>query len=423
MFSREEALASLEVRTILLQGVEKFAKDDAGWPDINLLAIVFLHENELWRTVKPSGHMAGKLTLHYLPKLSGLVKNWRDLTSIKLSYIKTSTVLLRLESIALITQRGRCIGCFGMNFNSTIFHRRHHIYIIHVDSQIWSLIWFFLFLIGRHDCRLNTLRGGAIRILAAARWWCAKAELVVLSEKIVYYVILAGDAFELSSEAKVANPDGTVLEDEQVGGFDVTMYDTGWVDVLKTTQQVVHNGLDVALCQVKLSSVDLPKVWRGRLKHQVQRLESLWVIGLENIVKLDDVTMLGELAQDEYLTEHTFGIGYIREKLVNFFNSDAFAGDAVDGQYYVTEATRTYLLYEGVSMSNTELHLETILLGYAGHLQLWLLCLAILIINMLSGVIYYRNRIWKIVSKLDHFPCWAARFIYQITVLITIEYS
>ena len=50
---------------------------------------------------------------------------------------------------------------------------------------------------------------------------------MVLSEKIVYYVILAGDAFELSSEAKVANPDGTVLEDEQVGGFDVTMYDTG----------------------------------------------------------------------------------------------------------------------------------------------------------------------------------------------------
>ena len=49
---------------------------------------------------------------------------------------------------------------------------------------------------------------------------------MVLSEIIVYNVILGGDAFELSSEAEVANPNCAVLKDEQVGGFDVTMDDT-----------------------------------------------------------------------------------------------------------------------------------------------------------------------------------------------------
>ena len=69
----------------------------------------------------------------------------------------------------------------------------------------------------------------------------------------------------------------------------------------------------MALCQVKLATVDLPKVRRCRLEHQVERLECLRVIRLENVVKLDDVTVLGELAQDEHLTEHSFGIGYIRK--------------------------------------------------------------------------------------------------------------
>ena len=58
---------------------------------------------------------------------------------------------------------------------------------------------------------------------------------MVLSEIIVYNVILGGDAFELSSEAEVANPNCAVLKDKQVGGFDVTMDDTSWVDILKAT--------------------------------------------------------------------------------------------------------------------------------------------------------------------------------------------
>ena len=94
----------------------------------------------------------------------------------------------------------------------------------------------FLFLLNCcTNCRVDTLRGIAIRVLAAISWWCSKAKLVVLSEIIVYYVVLAGDAFELSCKAKVANPNCAVLKNEQVGGFDVTMDDTSWVDILKAT--------------------------------------------------------------------------------------------------------------------------------------------------------------------------------------------
>ena len=160
------------------------------------------------------------------------------------------------------------------------------------------------------------------------------------------------------------------------------------MDVFKTAQQVVHDGLDVALRQVELTAVDLPEVGGCRLKHQVQRLECLRVLRLEDVVELHDVTMLGQLAQNEHLTEHAFGIGHIREKFVNFLNSDAFAGDAVDGKYYVTEAAGADLLHEGVCVSNTELHLETILFGNAWHLELWLLSFAIFVADVLSCVIY-----------------------------------
>ena len=69
----------------------------------------------------------------------------------------------------------------------------------------------------------------------------------------------------------------------------------------------------MALSHVKLPSVDLPQVrWRG-FEHHVQCLESLRVIRLEDVNKLDYVTMLGELAQDENLAEHAFGISYIRK--------------------------------------------------------------------------------------------------------------
>ena len=184
------------------------------------------------------------------------------------------------------------------------------------------------------------------------------------------------------------------------------------MDVFETAQQVVHDGLDVAFCQVELAAVDLPEVGGRRLEHQVQRLECLRVLRLEDVVELHDVAMLGQLAQDEHLTEHALGIGNIREKFVDFLNSDAFAGDAVDGKYYVTEAARADLLYECVCMSNTELHLETILFGDAWHLQLWLLSLGVLVTDVLSCVIYYRNKQRKFVSKLDHFSCRVCRFLY-----------
>ena len=85
---------------------------------------------------------------------------------------------------------------------------------------------FLFFLDCSTNCRVNNLRGIAIRVLVAISWWRSKAKLVVFSEIIVYYVVLGGDAFELSCKAKVANPNGAVLKDEQVGGFDVTMDDT-----------------------------------------------------------------------------------------------------------------------------------------------------------------------------------------------------
>ena len=74
------------------------------------------------------------------------------------------------------------------------------------------------------------------------------------------------------------------------------------MDVFETAQQVVHDGLDVALRQVELTAVDLPEVGGCCLKHQVQRLECLRVLRLEDVVELHDVTMLGQLAQNEHLT-------------------------------------------------------------------------------------------------------------------------
>ena len=55
---------------------------------------------------------------------------------------------------------------------------------------------------------------------------------MVLPEPITYDVILVGYSLELTSQTKVTNFNRAILENEQVGGFDVTMDHTSRMNVL-----------------------------------------------------------------------------------------------------------------------------------------------------------------------------------------------
>ena len=69
------------------------------------------------------------------------------------------------------------------------------------------------------------------------------------------------------------------------------------MDVLETAQHVVHDGLNVSLSQVEVAPEHLTEVWWCRLKDQVQILEVLGITRLEDVIKLDYISMAFEETQ------------------------------------------------------------------------------------------------------------------------------
>ena len=67
----------------------------------------------------------------------------------------------------------------------------------------------------------------------------------------------------------------------------------------------------MALCEEKLTTIDLSKVGGCRLKDQVECFEGCWVRGLQDVVQLDDVAMVLEAAQKHYLSQLALGVGDI----------------------------------------------------------------------------------------------------------------
>lgn len=83
ILSREETSTTFKVGAILLQCVEKLAKNDSSRPNVHLFTIVLLHEDELGGAVKPSGHMARHLPIKFLSQLASLLQDLADLHAIK----------------------------------------------------------------------------------------------------------------------------------------------------------------------------------------------------------------------------------------------------------------------------------------------------------------------------------------------------
>ena len=75
MAPREEAPALLGVGAVLLERVEQLAPDDSDRPNVDLLAVVFLHENQFWSAIKPGRNVTCELPFHVQSYLAGLLQN------------------------------------------------------------------------------------------------------------------------------------------------------------------------------------------------------------------------------------------------------------------------------------------------------------------------------------------------------------
>ena len=71
---------------------------------------------------------------------------------------------------------------------------------------------------------------------------------------------LIQDTSQLSGEPKVTNLGCAILIDEYICWLDISVHDASRMDVLETTEHVVHDGLNVSLSQVEVAPEHLTEV-------------------------------------------------------------------------------------------------------------------------------------------------------------------
>ena len=192
----------------------------------------------------------------------------------------------------------------------------------------------------------------------------------MLIEELGENVVLTVDPVELPRQAKVADLHRAVLGNEQVGRLDVAVHDSRRVNVLQAAEQIKKYGLDVALSQVELASVDLAQVCRHCFKHQVECLEVRRVRRLKDVEQLHDVAMALETPQKDHFTQLALRVSHVSEELIDFFNCHTLSGQFVDGEDNVSIAAGAYLFDKRVILSDVEFHFKPVGLGWTGHLQL-----------------------------------------------------
>ena len=67
--SREEWFSLHAIGYVFLHHREQFCEDAANRPHVDLLSVVLLEQNQLWRTVPTSHYMSSQFSLHVLPQI------------------------------------------------------------------------------------------------------------------------------------------------------------------------------------------------------------------------------------------------------------------------------------------------------------------------------------------------------------------
>lgn len=122
-------------------------------------------------------------------------------------------------------------------------------------------------------------------------------------------------------QSKVANFEVAVAVDEQVAGLQVAMEDTARVDVLKASQNLVQEELNVLVAEHLIGFNDLSQVGFHQVRHDVQLIEILQRTWLQNAFDREHVFVVEE-SHDFQLAQRPQRENLVLESLFDFFDGN-----------------------------------------------------------------------------------------------------
>mmetsp|Transcript_21138 Transcript_21138/g.45827 ORF Transcript_21138/g.45827 Transcript_21138/m.45827 type:complete len:223 (+) Transcript_21138:782-1450(+) len=125
-----------------------------------------------------------------------------------------------------------------------------------------------------------------------------------------------------TTKAEITDLHRTVLIDEAICRFQVTVIDACRMDVLQADQQIVKQGVDVQRRQGHILFAELLEIGVGQLHHNVEFREGVHVHGGYDFQDLDDIVVL-ELVQNGDLSQDSLAVDQVLK--------DAFA--PLDGNH------------------------------------------------------------------------------------------
>lgn len=134
------------------------------------------------------------------------------------------------------------------------------------------------------------------------------------------------------------------------------------MDVAQAAQQVVHDRLDMVLCQLRLLKHHREQVSALSLKHIIKVLESFWLASrLQHIVKFYHISVATHLSQNLDFPEQALGIYRVVEDLGDLLDGDIFVCRQMLGLHDRAVTTLAYLALKHVVLADGVLLLKVLL--------------------------------------------------------------
>ena len=136
----------------------------------------------------------------------------------------------------------------------------------------------------------------------------------------------------LRARTEIANDQVAVGVDENIGGFQVAVHDSGRVDELQTLQHLVEEVLVVGVTEFLSHADQAVEIALVPVEDEVQVVEvggSGW--RGHDVTELDDVVVVGQMTQQLDFAKDTLRVDEILEHVRHFLDGDTVADDDVVG--------------------------------------------------------------------------------------------
>jgi len=155
------------------------------------------------------------------------------------------------------------------------------------------------------------------------------------------------DTFDGSGETEIADSDGAIFVDEDVGRLEITMEDVSRVNILETNEDVVDQGLDMDEFQVDGGLEELLEIRLSIFQDNVEGVKGFIVRGLKDFNDVDKIGV-NEVSKKDDFSEDSLAINDIFKDFVETLDGDLLASGFLDGLNDVTVRAGTDLFNDFV---------------------------------------------------------------------------